>query len=56
MMAERSNRKTVPKSFVPDAVLLTHAHIGHYTGLMFYGYLVRYNSPQKKGKFAIFVL
>jgi len=24
--------------FVPDGVLLTHAHIGHYTGLMFYGY------------------
>ncbi len=24
--------------FAPDGVLLTHAHIGHYTGLMFYGY------------------
>lgn len=24
--------------FAPDAVLLTHAHIGHYTGLMFFGY------------------
>ena len=23
---------------VPDAVFLTHAHIGHYTGLMFFGY------------------
>jgi len=22
----------------PDGVLLTHAHIGHYTGLMFFGY------------------
>ncbi|MBA7607224.1 Coenzyme PQQ synthesis protein B [subsurface metagenome] len=22
----------------PDAILLTHAHIGHYTGLMFFGY------------------
>lgn len=22
----------------PDGILLTHAHIGHYTGLMFYGY------------------
>ncbi len=22
----------------PDSILLTHAHIGHYTGLMFYGY------------------
>ncbi len=24
--------------FSPDGILLTHAHIGHYTGLMFYGY------------------
>lgn len=23
---------------LPDGILLTHAHIGHYTGLMFYGY------------------
>ncbi len=23
---------------LPDAVILSHAHIGHYTGLMFYGY------------------
>jgi pyrroloquinoline quinone biosynthesis protein B len=23
---------------VPDGILLTHAHIGHYTGLMYYGY------------------
>lgn len=30
---EKSGRKNVP-----DGVLLTHAHIGHYTGLMFYGY------------------
>jgi pyrroloquinoline quinone biosynthesis protein B len=29
----RSNTKNVP-----DGILLTHAHIGHYTGLMFYGY------------------
>lgn len=26
------------KKNVPDGILLTHAHIGHYTGLMFYGY------------------
>lgn len=26
------------KRFWPDGILLTHAHIGHYTGLMFYGY------------------
>jgi pyrroloquinoline quinone biosynthesis protein B len=25
-------------NFVPDGILLTHAHIGHYTGLIFYGY------------------
>jgi pyrroloquinoline quinone biosynthesis protein B len=24
--------------YCPDGILLTHAHIGHYTGLMFYGY------------------
>lgn len=24
--------------FAPDGVLLSHAHIGHYTGLMFFGY------------------
>lgn len=24
----------------PDAVLLTHAHVGHYTGLMYFGYEV----------------
>jgi len=26
---------------IPDGILLTHAHIGHYTGLMFYGYEAR---------------
>jgi pyrroloquinoline quinone biosynthesis protein B len=29
--------RTGKKNF-PDGILLTHAHIGHYTGLMFYGY------------------
>jgi pyrroloquinoline quinone biosynthesis protein B len=29
--------RTLKKNF-PDGILLTHAHIGHYTGLMFYGY------------------
>ncbi len=24
--------------FAPDSILLTHAHIGHYTGLIFFGY------------------
>ncbi len=28
------------KKNAPDAILLTHAHIGHYTGLMFCGYEV----------------
>jgi len=32
-MRLRSRRKNTP-----DGILLTHAHIGHYTGLMFYGY------------------
>jgi pyrroloquinoline quinone biosynthesis protein B len=30
---EKMGRKNAP-----DAILLTHAHIGHYTGLMFFGY------------------
>jgi len=33
MGAEKRGRKNAP-----HAVLLTHAHIGHYTGLMFFGY------------------
>jgi len=37
IMNLRSTKKN-PRGFVPDGVLLTHAHIGHYTGLMFYGY------------------
>jgi pyrroloquinoline quinone biosynthesis protein B len=31
-------RKKGDKKYCPDGILLTHAHIGHYTGLMFYGY------------------
>ncbi len=31
-------QKKSDKKYNPDSVLLTHAHIGHYTGLMFYGY------------------
>ncbi len=30
-----SSQKT---KFAPDGVLLSHAHIGHYTGLIFFGY------------------
>jgi len=33
LMVEKRSRKNAP-----HAILLTHAHIGHYTGLMFYGY------------------
>jgi len=35
---ERLGRKKTGRKNVPDGILLTHAHIGHYTGLMFYGY------------------
>jgi pyrroloquinoline quinone biosynthesis protein B len=28
---------TFAKSDIPDAIFLTHAHIGHYTGLMYFG-------------------
>ncbi len=32
------NLKKADSKRVPDGVLLTHAHIGHYTGLIFFGY------------------
>jgi len=35
---DRLGRKKTGKKNVPDGILLTHAHIGHYTGLMYYGY------------------
>jgi pyrroloquinoline quinone biosynthesis protein B len=35
---ERMEPARPHKKNVPDGILLTHAHIGHYTGLMFYGY------------------
>lgn len=35
---ERMDLAKTSKKNVPDGILLTHAHIGHYTGLMFYGY------------------
>ncbi len=35
---ERLGRQKTGRKNVPDGILLTHAHIGHYTGLMFYGY------------------
>jgi pyrroloquinoline quinone biosynthesis protein B len=34
----RLDRAQSRKENFPDGILLTHAHIGHYTGLMFYGY------------------
>jgi pyrroloquinoline quinone biosynthesis protein B len=38
MIRERMGSRKKKKRFFPDGVLLTHAHIGHYTGMMFYGY------------------
>jgi pyrroloquinoline quinone biosynthesis protein B len=38
IVRERMGSRNKKKRFFPDGVLLTHAHIGHYTGLMFYGY------------------
>ncbi|MFC2168695.1 MBL fold metallo-hydrolase [Acidobacteriota bacterium] len=35
---ERLGRIKTGTKNVPDGILLTHAHIGHYPGLMFYGY------------------
>lgn len=35
---ERFNPKTEGSKNAPHGILLTHAHIGHYTGLMFFGY------------------
>lgn len=35
---ERLGRKKIGKKNIPDGILLTHAHIGHYPGLMFYGF------------------
>jgi pyrroloquinoline quinone biosynthesis protein B len=35
---ERLGRKKAGKKNIPDGVLLTHAHIGHYPGLIFYGF------------------
>ncbi len=31
------NKFLTSKSMLPDGVFLTHAHIGHYTGLMYFG-------------------
>jgi len=35
---ERVGKEKSGLKNLPQAVLLTHAHIGHYTGLMFFGY------------------
>lgn len=35
---ERLNLKKPGSKNAPDGALLTHAHIGHYTGLIFFGY------------------
>ncbi|MGD9345910.1 MAG: MBL fold metallo-hydrolase [Candidatus Aminicenantes bacterium] len=38
LVHERMRRPRKRRKNTPDGILLTHAHIGHYTGLMFYGY------------------
>jgi pyrroloquinoline quinone biosynthesis protein B len=38
VLHERLGLEKKGRKNTPDAILLTHAHIGHYTGLMFYGY------------------
>jgi pyrroloquinoline quinone biosynthesis protein B len=38
MIQGRMEPKKGGDRYWPDGILLTHAHIGHYTGLMFYGY------------------
>ncbi len=38
MIMDRMRPSKSPSRFAPDGVFLTHAHIGHYSGLMFYGY------------------
>lgn len=38
MIHERLSPEKKKQRYWPDGVLLTHGHIGHYTGLMFYGY------------------
>jgi len=38
MLAGRFPGKIEKERWVPDGILLTHAHIGHYAGLVFYGY------------------
>ena len=38
MVRERMSSHKKKNKFWPDGILLTHAHIGHYTGLMFYSY------------------
>ena len=32
------DKKHLPLKFTPDGIFLTHAHMGHYTGLMYYGF------------------
>jgi pyrroloquinoline quinone biosynthesis protein B len=38
LVHERMGGDQAAASDTPHGILLTHAHIGHYTGLMFYGY------------------
>jgi pyrroloquinoline quinone biosynthesis protein B len=38
MVHKRIKKDGAGRKNAPDGIILTHAHIGHYTGLMFYGY------------------
>lgn len=38
MVCQRLGLDSSGSKVSPDGILLTHAHIGHYTGLMFFGY------------------
>jgi pyrroloquinoline quinone biosynthesis protein B len=52
-MHNRFDRAGAPGKDIPDGVILSHAHIGHYTGLVFFGFeslntknLAVYGSPR----------
>lgn len=38
MVHKRMVQERAPEKNTPDGIILSHAHIGHYTGLMFFGY------------------
>jgi len=36
--SQETSRDTIPRRAAPDGIFLTHAHMGHYVGLMFLGH------------------